>query len=282
MSFALCICASCVHVRANEEIIAVLSVLPKQRIVLSQIMRKTRFKSLGYEPNPELAVAQIKDLVKWLNGPTIKVAPAASPKATRRLRLDPNPSELQLRALVQEWQESGPNLNELFKKWPELKAMTLYGTTTFWPTDSGRGHLDWNAAPAKIEAAASERAALADFMLLISNPLWHRLGGPCARCGDYFYKERSNHNTYCGRECSGAQTATNATKRARERLHQTKIKLAQNAIREWTQAKRRGDWKHWVASRTSSKRLELRCTVRWITRWVNNGELRPPAPVKRG
>ena len=87
-------------------------------------MQKTKFKSLGYEPNPDLAMEQIKDLVKWLNGPTIKVALSANPKAKRKVRLPHNGRELQLRALVQEWKESGPNINKLFKKRPELKAIT--------------------------------------------------------------------------------------------------------------------------------------------------------------
>jgi hypothetical protein len=87
--------------------------------------------------------------------------------------------------------DSGPDLIEMFKKEPELALLIRYGKTRFYPMHDGRGHLDWIPEINSTEQSSYNKQALQDFMILITNPLWRLLGGPCVRCGDYYLKRLS-------------------------------------------------------------------------------------------
>ena len=168
--------------------------------------RRQTIESFGYEPNPSLARAQIKSLLPGLNRTRITTALAARPNQDRTIRLPQSKKQRALRRLVEAWQASGPNLAKLFAQNPELELRTKHGATLFYPTKAGRGHLDW--APSPVAGRHSpEREALEDFMTLIANPRWELLGGPCARCGDYFVKHTKRQKVYCSRTCSSAATA---------------------------------------------------------------------------
>jgi hypothetical protein len=164
---------------------------------------------------------------------------------------------------------SDPNLQTLFAQNPKLKLRTKHGVTLFYPTQAGRGHLDWVPNPAGVSRHSAEREVLEDFMTLISNPRWELLGGPCARCGDYFLKHTKRQKVYCSRICSSAATAIPAMKRKRQEEQARKIRFAQECIAEWGTTKRRLGWKEWVSNETGF-------TVRWIARAINNRILQPP------
>jgi hypothetical protein len=154
--------------------------------------KNANLDSIGYEPDPVLAVSQIKELAQSMNRVRIRTAPTSRPEAVRYISLELTDKQIELRRLVEQWKESGPNLRKLFKQRPELVLMTRNGYTTFWPTGSGRGHLEWVAKPSTNGVLDPLEEAVQEFMMLIANPEWRRLGGPCARCGDYYWKERLN------------------------------------------------------------------------------------------
>jgi hypothetical protein len=165
--------------------------------------------------------------------------------------------------------DSGPDLIKMFEKEPDLEPRIRYGRTLFYPTHDGRGHLDWLPKFASTSRPSYRNEALQDFMVLITNPLWELLGGPCQRCGDYYLKKTKRQKAYCSRSCSSAATAVPAVTRQRQQEHAEKIRRAQAAIEKWSKAKRTLGWKDWVINHTGYK-------LQWITRAVNNGRLRPP------
>ena len=228
--------------------------------------RETPF---GYEPYPALAMRQMQNIVSALNGPTIHITAADHSRPKKRISPPMSASQKQLQRLVREWMDSGPDLLKMFRKEPELEQLVRNGVTRFYPVHGGRGHLDW--IPAVSELPSSYEAhALEDFMVLITNPLWELLGGPCVRCNNYYLKKTRRQKIYCSRSCGAKQTAHEAVTRRRKEEHSKKLRLAAKAGREWGEKKRRDTWREWVSRRTG-------LTGRWITRAVNRGELsRPP------
>jgi hypothetical protein len=178
-------------------------------------------------------------------------------------------SRKQLQRLVRAWLDSGPDLLEMFKKEPELEPLVRYGETRFYSVRGGRGHLDWSPKLPEALPPFYDRQALEDFMILITNPQWKMLGGPCKRCGSYFLKTTKRKKIYCSRSCGGKQTAHEAVTRRRRGEHSKKLLDAAKAGREWGVKKRRMTWKQWVSNHADVK-------DRWITRAVNRGELRKP------
>ena len=225
-------------------------------------------KPLGYEPYPDLAKAQMFNLVHALNGPIHRISQTKG-GSKQRVKLKPLASQQELRRLVQRWMDSGPDLIEMFTTEPELETRLSHGRTRFYPMHDGRGHLDWSPEISGTTLPPHEHEALQDFMILITSPLWKQLGGPCSRCKDYYLKKTKRQKVYCSRACALKTTAASAMRQRRQQEQGRKIRNAQSLIDEWSKNKRRLAWKDWVSNRTGY-------TVRWITRAVNNGELRPP------
>lgn len=234
--------------------------------------RRTQPRKIGYEPDPWLAKRQLKDLVKTLNKTRIRVAPAKTPEIFRIHHLELSEQQNVLRRLVKKWLESGPNLRKMLDEEPELKIRTKDGRTTFWPTAKGRGHLDWVAYPSETEPPTPDDAALIDFMTLVTNPQWELLGGPCARCEDYYLKKVKRYSKYCSRKCSSKETALRATKGRRAKEQEANIRLAQDCIDQWSKLKPRQAWKRWVSQTTG-------ISVRWLTRAENKKKIKPPKAI---
>ena len=235
--------------------------------------KRKRETPFGYEPYPALALRQMQNIVNALNGPTIRTSVVNSSEPKRRISVSKLVSEQKLQDLVQAWMESGPDLLKLFVEKPELKRLVRHGETLFYPVQGGRGHLDWIPTVSEELSSKYDARALEDFMILITNPLWELLGGPCARCNNYYLKKTRRQKIYCSRSCGGKQTAYEAVKRRRKEEHSKKLRLAAEAIREWGEKKRRMPWKKWISIQTG-------LTDRWITRAVNRGELSTPQAVR--
>lgn len=133
----------------------------------------------------------------------------------------------------------------------------------------GRGHLDWFPKITETTQPSQKVQALEDFVILITNPQWSLLAGPCIRCGDYFLKKTKRGKTYCSKDCSSRATALPTMQRKRQQERSEKLEQAQNAIDKWGEKKRRISWKKWVS-------METRFTTNWITRAVNKRDLVPP------
>ena len=173
-----------------------------------------------------------------------------------------------LRKLVGTWQKSGPNLAKMLKDDEVLAARVKHGRTLLAPTDTGKGHLLWRPALRGSNAGSWEDQALAHFMDLIVNPQWHKLGGPCQRCGRYYVKKTSRQKAYCSRRCGSTRTAMATTRKRREEERASKLRRAEEAASCWAKVRRRQAWKDWVSAKT-------KITVKWLTRAVNRGDLRP-------
>jgi hypothetical protein len=150
--------------------------------------------------------------------PPIRMTSKAKPRRKKR-RLQPSEIEIELRRLVKCWRLSGPNLRKLFDQEPELAEFSKRCQITFYPTDTGRGHLEWSPSDV-IEGVSPPKDVARDrFMTLITNPNWETLGGPCLCCGEYFIKMVDRPRVYCSTECSSRTTAIVAVKTKRERDH---------------------------------------------------------------
>jgi hypothetical protein len=164
---------------------------------------------------------------------------------------------------------SGPDIQKLFTRYPELERRTKSGETIFLATKSCRGYLEWAPNPVGTNRSSARREVPEDFTTLIANPRWELLGGPCARCGDYFLKHTKRQKVYCSRNCSSAATAAPAMKRMRQVEQSRKTRSAQQCILEWGKTKRRLEWKEWVSNETGF-------TICWIIRALNREALCPP------
>jgi hypothetical protein len=208
-----------------------------------------------------------------LNGPLIKKR-MPTKKRSERVRLRFTMEQVELRRLVAEWRRSGPNVRKLFLQEPALAAFAKMGRIDFYPTESGRGHLEWSPGNTEEGISPPEEVAQERFMMLITNPNWEALGGPCLSCQDFFLKSVLRPRSYCSIKCSSKSTATRTMKNKRQWAHKEKIKKAQVRIDKWKPTIASPHWKKAVAD-------GVEFTARGLTRWVNNGELKPPVSDNR-
>jgi hypothetical protein len=181
------------------------------------------------------------------------------------------PAELvsELRRLVANWQNSGPNLAQLLRDDPVLAERAKHGRTLLIPTNVGKGHLLWLSNPPRFNPISWKDTALTHFMGLIVNPRWDKLGGPCHRCDKYYVKQTSRQKKYCSRRCGSTSTAVDTARKRRAEELANKLLLAQSAANRWTTIRTRRPWKEWVSAKTG-------ITAKWLTRAVNRGDLQTP------
>lgn len=179
-----------------------------------------------------------------------------------------------LRELVEAWQHSGPNLVRFQRGWPRVWTnLEHYLEKTrlqlAWGKSGGCGFVH-SFADRLGHNALWEAYRL--FALLITNPEWNKLAGPCARCGNYYIRRTARNKAYCSRSCGTRATATAATRKRRTEERDHKLKEANLLIQKWTLVKemRDKDWKKWV----SNQNPDLKVT--FLTRAVNKGDLKPP------
>jgi hypothetical protein len=186
-----------------------------------------------------------------------------------------------LRGLVQAWQSSGPDFFRFScdhrKMWEDVER--------YWVTGRRLNPLLLVGAPGGgVGIGQNNRPepdpyeeALRLFLLLLFNPECDRLAGPCARCSNYYIpRRRSTRNkVYCSRSCGTRATALAATRKRRDEDHADKLWRAAEGAREWTTDRTKKEWKPWVSGRHPD------ITVKFLTRAVNNGELKPPTKGKK-
>jgi hypothetical protein len=117
------------------------------------------------------------------------------------------------------------------------------------------------------------KEALRWFLELLLNPEREKLAGPCPRCSNYYIRRSARNKVYCSRSCGTRATALAATKKRRDEEHADKLKRADERIRKWEKSPK-CDWKAFVSERGD-------ISVKFLTRAVNNGELRPPTKGKK-
>jgi len=184
-------------------------------------------------------------------------------------------------AFVESWNKSGRNpLREPFSKLIaedapfslEELARAFTWDLVSRPGDSGAM---WEKRPSEL---AYSNPSLFYAALLFANPLRMKLSdGPCQRpaCQRWFIKTRENQKT-CSRRCLGVVRSVAAMKEQRKREHEERLELAQQLISKWEGAsakekKKHGSWKEFVESKSKKN-----VSKKFITRAVNNKELRSP------
>ena len=181
-----------------------------------------------------------------------------------------------LRNIVESWQsckEPVFRLEEFFEKHPETRTdVQRYWETL--PTMLVGAELGGGAAIAlcPLPGRTPYEEALRFFVWLITNPVCDKLAGPCARCGNYYIRGSAANKLYCSRSCGTRATALAATRKRRDEDRADKLRRAAEEIRKWElkpPTKKEGYWKAVV-----SKRGDI--SVKFLTRAVNNGELKPP------
>lgn len=118
------------------------------------------------------------------------------------------------------------------------------------------------------------------FGRLIINSACEKLGGPCPQCKRYYAKRTLRDSEFCSHRCAShaAQTRRNA------RLHEAKLEAAMHAIKNYRgRPKKYAEmgWKEWVALATEDYFPQDEISLQFLTRAVNNGELRPPTEKAR-
>jgi hypothetical protein len=217
-----------------------------------------------------------------------EICDSLNSKTRRELRF-------RLRAWVQAWQASGPNLERMTKDFAERDRFALtVALRTHWHQTSGAGaellllpdyptmaeflgeERVWlNGPPGESNSwePTPEARAMMLFHLLTINPLCEKLAGPCPRCDRYYVKKRASQKVYCSRRCGNAATAV---ERTRERIageRGEKLARARAAIKKWKATATQQDWKVWVASKTGIDQ-------RFLTRAITKGDLVPPKQEK--
>jgi hypothetical protein len=196
----------------------------------------------------------------------------------------------QLRALIETWFASGPNLQVMMYRDPLLAArLRRVWQAEYRPQASGRAHLeliegspltstemyahyrskDLAEGKAAFEAQKDALLLFAGFTL---NPYCDWLGR-CQRavekCGRYFVKTRTGktESKYCSPRCHrfGTGEASYASDR------KGKLQRAQRAVERYSRLKRapKLEWKEWVSDAAG-------VTLNFLTHAVAKEDLRPP------
>jgi hypothetical protein len=144
----------------------------------------------------------------------------------------------ELKSLIEEWRNSGPEGPNLEKMILADKALGPHGRQSgkyldealrhakYRPSKSGRANLTFDTnysnmdfqqmADSHLGRSFGEARALVLFVELTLNPYWNYLGGPCARCQMYYKNNREDQNVYCSKTCGNAATAVDRNRKHRQ------------------------------------------------------------------
>jgi hypothetical protein len=183
--------------------------------------------------------------------------------------------------LMERLKEHGGNLKKMMDGDSALaKLVEKVCVTRSVPLENGRARLvlqpNWQyilehkLTPNQADRLRPERYAALLFHVGTLNPEWEKLAGPCGRCGRYYLKRRASQKVYCSRGCGNAATAVARTRARLDQEHANKLDRAQAAMQKWTSSRTKDDWKAFVSKR------EPEITPKFLTRAVNNGELKVP------
>lgn len=210
----------------------------------------------------------------------------------------------QLKWFMEKWNASKQNMSRFIRNNPKLweaieKHCECHPPQPFpsYPDEDGL-ELMWRLPAVVLRSLRSEKQdlvalsemlpispeALHLFISFLLNPLRHRVGGPCPRCGRYFLR-RTNRNpkVYCSRNCGLKTTAQTAMKARRHKERNQKLQRVQEALQEWTDKNRTddADWKTWVSGRVLQIDPKLVITPNFLTHAVKRGEVKEPSRKKR-
>lgn len=221
--------------------------------------------------SPHYARFQFNNLIEFLNTGISRIPNPDANAVSIWKTVDRSDVQYHLKSLIAQWMACGQNLNKLFRRNQGLIQNCTNGRTLLIPNRDGVPQLAWSPVLKDDIKNPVERAALTHFAQLLVNPLALILGGPCARCGNFYAKKTMRQKTYCSRNCGSSSTALLATRKRRDEAKLEKIRRAEKEIRKWTLARSREPWKKWISARTANQ-----ITVKWLTRAVHDGLIAQP------
>jgi hypothetical protein len=178
-----------------------------------------------------------------------------------------------LRTFVEYWQDSGRNLAKL---WHDNYLFALEVDRYWNQKPSTRLHWGPSGGTSVVSVLADRisrtptEEAMRFFCLLITSRNWEKLAGPCIGCGAYYWRQTARNIVYCSRFCATRTTAIASTQKKRRDVHIDKLQRAKAAAGQWPNRRTKLSWKQWVSKR------EPDISVKFLTRAVNKGELKPP------
>jgi hypothetical protein len=213
---------------------------------------------------PQREDAEIRVHFPSLGGPWGSRAPVTRREADR------------LRHFVDAWLAVKRDVSKLPRgEWEDLKKH-LQPVQAFWGMTQNGG-----LVPAWFDDTQSPGfdVAVGLFVRIAADVDRWRLCGPCAECGRYFFSKTRRSPKYCKPTCRRRESRPRM-RVARKKQHEASLAIVREVIAQWKQRPRRENWKSWTArkfnQRVDGTDLEP-ITSKTLTRWVNRGELKPPA-----
>lgn len=114
------------------------------------------------------------------------------------------------------------------------------------------------------------------FLILLSSPAWERFGGPCPCCGKYFVRNSKKQTTYCSQRCSSRDTAIKRTLAVLKERRDKKLATAREAAAKWKKLFEQGRTRKSCVEYVVAYDPSAEITTKFLTRAVNQGELRLP------
>jgi hypothetical protein len=222
--------------------------------------------------SPSYAKLQIQIVIDVLNSSTTRVPNLLNESRGEWQTVDRTEMQQELRRLIAEWDRSGPNLLQLFKRNPHLQESCIHGTTLLMPTRDGVAQLAWTPQRTDNKSSTQKDVALTHFIRFLVNPLALKLGGPCARCDRFYIKNTPRQKKYCSPQCGMSTTALSATRKRREAEYAMKLLKAQQLVEQYGNRRTPKGWKEWICAKTMGG-----ITEKWLTRAEGLKRLMPPA-----
>lgn len=177
--------------------------------------------------------------------------------------------QAELRRLIGVWFRSGQTVRRVFRAEETLNRSEVKLEALVVPVIGRTGRILLGYLPGS--GSDPKLTALSTFVHFLLNPENMRLGGPCPRCGIYFYKQilRGDHR-YCSTQCSRKETSLTSHRNERKEAKRIKIEKVNGMIKML----KKSQIKEWKKAITG---LDPEIKPHWLTRAVNRGEIVEPA-----
>jgi hypothetical protein len=181
------------------------------------------------------------------------------------------------RMLIERWKSSGPNLEQMMIDTGLNSEIAESWIVGFSPTIGARMCCEvfpgWKVG---VQPNA-ERHARFLFLGFVIFPDCEKLAGPCARCGNYYFKKRSDNKTYCSTSCGTNMTSRDKKRKDREEIERRRLAEVRSVAAkelpsiDWARPEHRMKLVEVFNRRKTPRSAPLK--AQWLTRKRNEGKL---------
>jgi hypothetical protein len=182
--------------------------------------------------------------------------------------VDYRPLREAARSLMQGWNSSGRNFEQMRKKDHSLDGTSMalrFGVVAGAKDEIGLALIDVEGADPMDPVIIAQSI----FLRWLFNRDRDLLIGPCPRCDRYFVRKNKRQKVYCSPQCAHGRTSAQSNRRHRDAEYGKTLTTATSYISKWEKSARRVPWKDWVSTRSNISK-------HWLTRAVNNRRLEEP------